>query len=101
MIPILISKKEEINSLFKNHKVVKAYIFGSAATSDYNIDSDVDFLISFQDGIDPLEKGKLWWSLHDSLRNLIKREIDLVTESSLKNPYFIKELELNKRLIYG
>ncbi|MCD4795402.1 MAG: nucleotidyltransferase domain-containing protein [Bacteroidales bacterium] len=100
MIPIIISEKEKINKLFKNHKVVKAYIFGSAIKSDFNINSDIDFLITFQDDLEPLEKGELWWSLHDSLRNLLNREIDLLTERSLKNPYLIKELDRTKQLVW-
>jgi len=32
---------------------------------------------------------------------LFKRDIDLVTENSLKNPYFIEELNETKQLIYA
>jgi uncharacterized protein len=39
--------------------------------------------------------------LHDELRDLFNREIDLVTERSLKNPYFINELNETRFLIYG
>lgn len=87
--------------LFKAHKIEKAYVFGSALSDNLKPDSDVDFLITFQNGIEPLERGELWWNLHDTLRDLLKREIDLVTESSLKNPYFINQLNKTKQLIYG
>ncbi len=94
--------REQLAQIFKNHKVEKAYVFGSAISDKFNKDSDVDFLIKFDDNLkDPLEKGELWWNLHDSLRNLFNREIDLVTENSLKNPYFIEELDKTKFLIYG
>ena len=95
------SNLETIKKLFKAHEVEKAYVFGSAATGGFNEDSDIDFLISFKDGIKPEVKGELWWDLHDMLRDFFKREIDIVTENSLKNPYFIKELEKTKQLIYG
>jgi len=39
--------------------------------------------------------------LHDKLRDYFNREIDLITEKSLKNPYFIKEINETKKLIYG
>jgi uncharacterized protein len=61
----------------------------------------LDFLINFQDGLDPLERGELWWNLHDSLRESVHREIDLVSEKSLKNPYFIQEVNKTKIIIYG
>ena len=91
----------EIRYLFETHQVEKAYIFGSAANGRLKQNSDLDFLIRFKAGLDPLEKGELWWKLHDKLRDFFNREIDIVTESSLKNPYFIEELEKTKKLIYG
>ena len=101
MVKDILKHKEDLISVFKRHKIDKAYIFGSALTSEFDEDSDVDFLVRFKDGLDPLEKGELWWELHDTLRDLLKREIDIVTENSLKNPFFIKELNETKRLIYG
>lgn len=82
------------------HKIERAFIFGSAVTGDFNEKSDLDFLVRFQPDLDPLEKGELWWDLHDKLRDFFNREIDIVTENSLKNPYFIKELDETKELVY-
>ncbi len=101
MINIISSNIDIIGTFFKKHKIEKAYIFGSAVTGNFNEDSDLDFLVKFEKGIEPLEKGELWWNLHDTLRDFFNREIDIVTEKSLKNPYFIKELEETKELIYG
>lgn len=101
MINILTSNLSTLRDLFESHKIEKAYVFGSAATGNFTDKSDIDFLLKFKAGIDPLEKGELWWNLHDTLRELFNREIDIVTENSLKNPYFIKELDETKMLIYG
>lgn len=90
-----------VSDLFKKHKIKDAYVFGSIIKDDFNEKSDIDFLINFQENLDPLERGELWWNLHDSLREILKREIDLISESSLKNPYFIKELNNTKVKIYG
>jgi predicted nucleotidyltransferase len=100
MFEKLIENNNELISIFQKHKVIRAYVFGSALTNCFNEKSDVDFLVSFNNNLDPLEKGELWWDLHDTLRDFLQREIDLVTENSLKNPYFIKELENTKKLIY-
>lgn len=91
----------ELNIIFETHKISKAYLFGSVLNKKFTDDSDIDFIIEFQKNVSPIEKATLWWSLHDSLRDLFHREIDLLTESSLKNPYFIKELNETKELIYG
>lgn len=95
------NKIELLKPIFQSHKVEKAYLFGSVTTEKFSAQSDIDLLVTFQDNIDPLEKGELWWSLYDSLRIHFNREIDLITESSLKNPYFIEEVNNTKQLIYG
>jgi predicted nucleotidyltransferase len=90
-----------IISLFEEHKIKDAYLFGSALTNNFNEKSDVDFLVNFNDNLDPLEKGELLWSLRFSLEDNLNRAVDLITESSLKNPYFIEELNETKQKIYG
>ena len=91
----------QILELFKKNKIKNAYFFGSVVTDNFNDKSDVDFLVNFNDGIEPLEKGELWWNLHDSLRDSLNREIDLVSESAIKNPYFLKAINETKVKIYG
>lgn len=101
MSELINSNKSKLNELFANHKLQRVYLFGSAVKGKLSANSDIDFLVKFKDNLEPLEKSELWWNLHDSLRDIFKREIDLVTEKSLKNPYFIKELDKTKKLIYG
>ena len=87
--------------LFKEHRIKTAYAFGSVVSNEFNDDSDIDFLINFEDGIGPLEKGEMWWDLHDTLRDLFNREVDLLIETSLKNPYLIADINEKKQLIYA
>jgi predicted nucleotidyltransferase len=90
-----------IISLFEKHKIKDAYLFGSALTDKFNEKSDVDFLVNFNNELDPVEKGELLWSLRFSLEDDLNRPVDLITASSLKNPYFIEELNETKQKIYG
>lgn len=87
--------------LFKEHKIKNAYVFGSVVGDKFTDESDIDFLINFEEGLEPLEKGEIWWSLYDTLRDVFNREVDLLIESSLKNPYFIEEINEKKQLIYA
>jgi len=89
-----------ITSLFEKHKIKDAYIFGSALSDNFDEKSDVDFLVNFDDDLDPLEKGELLWNLRFSLKDDLNRPVDLITETSLKNPYFIEELSETKQKIY-
>ena len=87
--------------LFKEHKIKNAYVFGSVVSDKFTDESDIDILINFEDGLEPLERGEIWWNLYDKLREVFNREIDLLIESSLKNPYFIEDINEKKQLIYA
>lgn len=87
--------------LLKKHNIKNAYIFGSALTDNFNENSDVDFLVNLQDGLDPVDAGGHLWDLEYELKDLLHREIDLLTERSLKNPYFISEINATRQVIYG
>jgi predicted nucleotidyltransferase len=87
--------------LFAKHKIKNAYVFGSVLTAGFNEQSDVDFLVNLQDGLDPVDAGGHLWDLQDELGDLLHRPVDLLTERSLKNPYFIQEINQTKVLIYG
>lgn len=98
---LLQNKILEISTLFKNNKVEKAYAFGSAVTNDFNDESDFDFIVNFDNSLSPIEKGENWFNLYYNLKKLLKREIDLVREEDIKNPYLLKLINANKFLIYG
>jgi predicted nucleotidyltransferase len=99
--PVFNAQLPLIKKLLSEHKIKSAYAFGSIISDKFNDESDIDLLINFEDGLDPLEKGAIWWDLHDNLRDIFNREVDLLIESSLKNPYFIEELNEKKQLIYA
>ena len=91
----------QVIELFVKHKIRSAYVFGSVLTDNFNKQSDVDFLVNLLDGLDPVDAGEHLWDLEFELSDLLHRKIDLLTERSLKNPYFIKELNKTKVPIYG
>jgi len=91
----------QVVELLKAHKITKAYMFGSVLTDAFNDKSDVDFLVNIQDNLDPVDAGEHLWDLTFELEDLLHRKIDLLTERSIKNPYFINELNKTKLMIYG
>jgi predicted nucleotidyltransferase len=99
--PIIEAKMPLLKAIFKSHKIKSAYAFGSVTNDSFNDESDIDFLISFEDTVEVLETGDIWWKLHDNLRDILNREVDLLIEKSLKNPYFIEEVNEKKQLIYA
>ena len=87
--PTLQAYMPEVIALLKKHKIKSAYVFGSVLTDRFNEQSDVDFLVNLQERLDPVEAGGHLWDLGYDLEDLLNRKIDVITERSLKNPYFI------------
>jgi hypothetical protein len=98
--PSIQSKLPFIINTLKCHKVKRAYVFGSVCTPLFNENSDVDLLIAFEDNIDPVEYGDLYWSLDEKLPALLNHPVDILTERQLRNPYFIKVMNRTKTALY-
>ncbi len=91
---------ELISTLCKAHKVKRLYAFGSVLTDKFNEQSDIDFIVDFDD-IPLLEYADNYFDLKFLLEDALKRHVDLLEEKAIKNPYFKKAIEKNKQLIYG
>lgn len=90
----------KIKALCLTHNVKDLYAFGSICTDKFNERSDIDLLISFN----PMDFGEYadtYFDLADKFEMVFQRPVDLVTEKSLKNPYFIESVNKTKTLIYG
>ncbi len=101
MNKIITDKIEELKRLCLTYKVKYMYVFGSVCTDNFNDNSDIDILIAFDNVISLEEYSDNYFELHYKLQDLFGRNIDLLTEKSLSNPYFIKSLDLTKQLIYA
>lgn len=91
---------DKINSLCRSHNVESLFAFGSVCTDRFNDQSDIDLLISFK----PMDFGDYadsYFDLADQFESLFQRQVDLVTDKSLSNPYFIHSVNQTKTLIYG
>lgn len=100
MQQILENRREDIKGICQTLKVKRLYAFGSVVSEEFCKDSDIDFLISFADNLSVEEYTNNYFSLHYRLRELFHREIDIVTERTLSNPYFIESINETKELIY-
>jgi predicted nucleotidyltransferase len=91
----------DIERLCKNHGVKSLYIFGSSNTDKFNTNSDIDFLIDFKENLSIEKYTENYFIIQYKLRELLKRDIDLVTQNSLSNPFLIESIEQSKQLLYG
>lgn len=92
---------EKIISLCRKYKVKNMYVFGSILTPRFNEESDIDLLVNFSNELDYLSYADNILDLYADLKVVFGRNVDLVDESAVKNPYFKKELDQTKQLIYG
>lgn len=91
---------DKIKVLCMTHNVKTLFAFGSVCSDRFNDNSDIDLLISFN----PMEYGDYadtYFELADKFEELFHRPVDLVTDKSLSNPYFIDSINNSKTLLYG
>ena len=101
MNKILLEKKDDLHNLCKMYKVKSMYAFGSVNTPHFSELSDIDLLIDFMPDLTAEEYTDAYFMLRAELSQLFNRKIDLVTQRSLSNPYFIADIEKNKLILYG
>jgi uncharacterized protein len=100
MNKIIKDNTEALKELCKVYDIKTMYVFGSVCTDKFSDESDIDILISFKD-ISIEKYTDNYFELHYKLEKLFNRKIDLLTENSLSNPYFIESVEETKQLFYA
>jgi len=100
MQKILENKITDLKNICLSLGVKRLYAFGSVVTDKFRDDSDIDFLISFAENLSIEQYTDNYFALQYKLRELFKRKIDIVTERTLSNPYFIESIDETKELIY-
>lgn len=92
---------DSIKQLCNAHAVTQLSVFGSALTDQFNADSDIDFLVSFDDTM-PIENyADNYLQLSLALSELLGRDIDLIEDKGIRNPIFRSNVDRTKVQIYG
>jgi hypothetical protein len=90
----LISKT--IAEYFKTQPVLKAWLFGSFARGEQKDGSDVDILVVLDHS---QIIGMKFFGMYEDLKELLGRDVDLVTEDSLAD-FARQSVDNDKILIY-
>jgi uncharacterized protein len=96
MTPLIKNNLHTITQLFRKYNTERAFLFGSAAKGNFNEDSDIDFLFSFPQSMDYEVYADNYFCLLYELQDLLKRDVELVAEKTLKNPFLIESIEESK-----
>ena len=86
--------------LCTKHQLSKLYVFGSALSQKFSDSSDFDFLIQFKD-IPFDQYTDHYFELYEDLEALLGKKIDLITDKSLSNTFFMEKLISTRVLLYA
>jgi len=101
MDPRLAHFHADITRLCAQHYVKRLDLFGSAVGKGFNpATSDVDFLVEFAD-LSPGDYAKHYFALKENLTTLLGREVDLVVERAIKNPFFLESVQQSRESLFA
>lgn len=91
--------KARIIAFCRKWKVREFSLFGSFVREDFDTDSDIDVLVSFEEGAP--------WSLldlvemKDELEAIFERDVDLVEKEAIRNPYRRHSILTTREILYA
>ena len=77
-----------------------AFCFGSVVSNKFNSESDVDLVVDI-DSKDPIIYTDNYFALKFQLESILNRNVDLLEDKAIKNPFLKKQIDNTKVLIYG
>ena len=91
--------KQVIEEICRNLRVKHLDLVGSASRDDFQPErSDIDVLVEFN-GIDRLFAR--YFDLKNRLEEELGRQVDVIQDSAVKNPYIRRTMDRDKVRIYG
>ena len=95
----IVIDRERIDAFCRKWKVKELSIFGSALRDDFGPASDVDVLVAYDEGA----AWDVWDHMHaqEELKELLGRNVDLVTKTALRNPFRREDILRNREVIYA
>ena len=100
MIGVVEPRLGAIRALCRRYGVRRLDLFGSAATGRFDeATSDLDFVATFADTRTPGYADR-YLGFAEALEELFGRSVDVVTERSIRNPYFRRAVEAARQPVY-
>ena len=88
-----------IDAFCRKWGVGELALFGSVLREDFSPQSDVDVLVAFEPGV----RRSLFdlVEMRDELAELFGREVDLVSQAGLRNPFRRHEILTTRKVLYA
>ncbi|HEY5551773.1 MAG TPA: nucleotidyltransferase domain-containing protein [Opitutaceae bacterium] len=101
MNPVLEQHRQEVAEACQRFDVERLEAFGSATRGDFDsASSDVDLIVRFRAPETPGYADR-FLDLAESLEQILGRRVDLVTERSLRNPVFLRNIAADRATVYA
>ena len=98
---LIADHRRSVDQLCRHYRVHRLEAFGSAVEGGFDpASSDLDFLVRFEPCA-RAEHYERYFGLLEALEELFGRPIDLLEAGAMRNPYFIREVNRSRKLIYG
>jgi predicted nucleotidyltransferase len=92
--------RDAIRALCQQYGVRRLDLFGSVATGAFDAaTSDLDFVATFTDTRSPGYVDR-YLAFAEALETLFARPVDVITERSIRNPYFRQAVAASRQPIY-
>jgi len=93
---------DKIIALCKKYKVARLWVFGSILTPHFNDQSDVDFLVDFdEEKVALLDYADNFFDFIHAVESVVGRKVDMVVNKSIHNRFFRTEVNETRRLIWS
>jgi uncharacterized protein len=97
---VVVPGLDVLRGLCRRHHVRRLDLFGSALTDRFDpAHSDLDMLVVF-DELPPGAYADAYFALKQGLENRFGRDVDLVIDAGLQNPYFRREVEARRQTLF-
>ena len=90
---------DTLSGFCRKWRIRELSVFGSVLREDFNADSDLDFLVSFEPGA-PLDIDRLL-DMKEELEARFGRPVDLVEKEAMRNPWRKREILKTRKVVYA
>lgn len=95
-------KRHDIEALCRRLGVRRLDVFGSAVEGAFDIErSDVDVLVEFNADRPGFDYFDTYFTLKEGLEQLLGRAVDVVSATSIRNPYLRERVMRTRELLYA
>ena len=102
MSPLIEHHLPALRTICRRHAVERLDVFGSAAGGGFDPHrSDVDFVVRFRPGTDLGRWLGKYFDLRAEFEGVLGRPVELVMESAMVDPLFLREADRSRQLVYA